>query len=92
MDETNEDVAVKETEITHKSDKKDSSEETLRSLEKDRSLTQKELDKALKYYGELKASCLDTKLSYAERKVSREEEIASLKEALQMLAAEDLGF
>mmetsp|Transcript_105625 Transcript_105625/g.186721 ORF Transcript_105625/g.186721 Transcript_105625/m.186721 type:complete len:671 (-) Transcript_105625:114-2126(-) len=92
MDETNEDVAVKETEITHKSDKKDSSEETLRSLEKDRSLTQKELDKALKYYAELKASCLDTKLSYAERKVSREEEIASLKEALQMLAAEDLGF
>jgi len=92
MDETNEDIAVKETEIEHKTDKKSSSEETLRSLEKERSLTQAELDKALKYYAELKDSCLDTKLSYQARKVSREEEIESLKEALTMLEAEDLGF
>mmetsp|Transcript_147550 Transcript_147550/g.260166 ORF Transcript_147550/g.260166 Transcript_147550/m.260166 type:complete len:670 (-) Transcript_147550:57-2066(-) len=92
MDETNEDLAVKETEIKHKSDKKSSAEETLRTLTKERSLTQAELDKALAYYAELKESCLDTKLSYETRKVSREEEIASLKEALTMLEAEDLGF
>merc|ERR1719265_10513 len=92
MDETTYDAAFKDTEIKHKTAKKDQSEETLRSLERERGLTQTELDKALKYYDELKASCLDTKLSYAARKVSREEEIESLKEALKMLDAEDLGF
>mmetsp|Transcript_36443 Transcript_36443/g.67079 ORF Transcript_36443/g.67079 Transcript_36443/m.67079 type:complete len:670 (-) Transcript_36443:81-2090(-) len=91
MDETNEDIAVKKTEIEHKTDKKSSSEETLRSLEKERSLTQAELDKALKYYAELKDSCLDTKLSYEARKVSREEEIESLKEALKILNGQELA-
>merc|ERR1719235_976970 len=54
MDETNEDVAVKETEITHKTNKKDKCDEDIRSLNKDMKLTQSELDKALDYYGKLK--------------------------------------
>jgi len=39
----------------------------------------------------LKADCVDEGLSYAERKQRREEEIASLQEALKMLSAEDLS-
>jgi len=92
MDETNEDLAVKETEMTHKSHKKDKCGEDIRGLNKNLQLTQNEFDKALDYYGSLKQDCLDTGLNYADRKKMREEEIASLQEALQMLSGEDLGF
>merc|ERR1719324_1688450 len=92
MDESNEDVAVKETEIEHKSNKKDTCSETIRDLSKSLKLTQTELDKALEYYEKLKAECVDTKVSYEERVQMREEEIVSLQEALKVLAGEDLGF
>jgi len=91
MDETNEDVAVKETEMNHKVDKKDKCGEDITSLKKDLKLTQEELDKALDYYSKLKAECVDTGLSYEDRKKAREEEIASLQEALKMLNGEDLA-
>jgi len=92
MNESNEDVAVKETEIEHKSNKKDQTSENIRELNKNLQLTQTELDKALDYYDKLKAECVDTKLSYEERVQMREEEIVSLQEALKVLAGEDLGF
>jgi len=92
MDETNEDVAVKETEVAHKNHKRDKADEDIRSLKKVLELTQSELDKALDYYGTLKQDCVDTGLNYADRKKMREEEIASLQEALQMLGASDVGF
>jgi len=92
MNESNEDVAVKETEIEHKSNKKDTTEGNIRDLNKNLKLTQTELDKALDYYDKLKAECVDTKLSYEERVAMREEEIVSLQEALKVLAGEDLGF
>merc|ERR1719161_647102 len=92
MDESNEDVAVKETEIEHKSGKKDTCVETIGDLNKNLKLTQTELDKALEYYDKLKAECVDTQLSYEERVKLREEEIQSLQEALKVLAGEDLGF
>jgi len=92
MNESNEDVAVKETEIEHKSNKKDTAEESIRSLDKNLKLTQTELDKALEYYEKLKAECVDTQVSYEERVRMREEEIQSLQEALKVLAGEDLGF
>jgi predicted nucleic acid-binding Zn-ribbon protein len=92
MDESNEDVAVKETEIEHKSNKKDTAVETIASLEKNLKLTQEELDKALEYYEKLKAECVDLGVSYEERVKMREEEIQSLQEALKVLAGEDLGF
>jgi len=92
MNESNEDVAVKETEIEHKSDKKDTCAEDIRELKKTLELTQTELDKALEYYEKLKAECVDTQLSYEERVKMREEEIQSLQEALKVLAGEDLGF
>merc|ERR1719218_173093 len=46
MNESNEDVAVKETEIEHKSNKKDTCFETISELNKNFKLTQTELDKA----------------------------------------------
>jgi len=85
MDESNEDVAVKETEIEHKSNKKDTCTETIAELNKTLKLTQTELDKALDYYDKLKAECVDTKVSYEERVQMREEEIQSLQEALKVL-------
>jgi len=92
MNESNEDVAVKETEIEHKSNKKDTCTDDIRDLNKNLKLTQTELDKALEYYEKLKAECVDTKLSYEERVQMREEEIQSLQEALKVLAGEDFGF
>merc|ERR1719502_1357397 len=92
MNESNEDVAVKDTEIEHKSNKKDTCSETIAELNKNFKLTQTELDKALDYYDKLKAECVDTKVSYEERVQMREEEITSLQEALKVLAGEDLGF
>jgi len=91
MNESNEDVAVKETEIEHKSNKKDTTAENISELNKNLKLTQTELDKALEYYEKLKAECVDTKVSYEERVRMREEEIQSLQEALKVLAGEDLG-
>jgi len=85
MNESNEDVAVKETEIEHKSNKKDTCTETIAGLNKTLKLTQTELDKALDYYDKLNAECVDTKVSYEERVQMREEEIQSLQEALKVL-------
>jgi len=92
MNESNEDVAVKETEIEHKTNKKDTTTENISELNKNLKLTQTELDKALEYYEKLKDECVDTKVSYEERVRMREEEIQSLQEALKVLAGEDLGF
>jgi hypothetical protein len=72
MDEANEDAAVKETEIKHKSNKKDTCGDTIRDLNKELKLTQNELDTALDYYAKLKAECIDTNLSYDERVKMRE--------------------
>jgi len=85
MNESTEDVAVKETEIEHKSNKQDTCNETIASLNKNLKLTQTELDKALDYYDKLKAECVDTKVSYEDRVRMREEEIQSLQEALKVL-------
>jgi chromosome segregation ATPase len=92
MNESNEDVAVKEMEIEHKSNKKDTCADTIRDLKKNLQLTQTELDKAMEYYDKLKAECVDTQLSYEERVQMREEEIQSLQEALKVLAGESFGF
>jgi len=85
MDETNQDVAVKETESAHKSHKSDKASEDIRNLKKNLKMTQTELDTALDYYGKLKQECVDTGLSFEERTKMREEEVKSLQEALQML-------
>merc|ERR1719456_834477 len=90
MDESNQDAAVKETEIAHKEKNKEDTDANNRSLKKELELTQEELDAAMDYYDKLKPDCIDTGLSYEERVEKREQEIQSLKEALQVLAQESV--
>merc|ERR1712228_911507 len=90
MADSNEDLAVKETEMKHLENKRQKCEDTLRALKKDLALTQEELDKAIDYYETLKADCVDKDLSYADRKRMREEEIQSLQQALRILDGQDL--
>jgi hypothetical protein len=52
---------------------------------RDLKATQEELDAALEYYDKLKPSCLDAGVDFEERTQRREEEIASLQEALKLL-------
>merc|ERR1719217_835886 len=85
MNESDEDVAVKTTTKEHNEERRSNAEEKLRSTKKELQITQEELDAAMNYYGKLKAKCVDTGLSYADRKKAREEEIASLREALSIL-------
>jgi len=91
MAESTESKEVKEVEKEHKEGNKADAEADLRATKKELSLTQEELDKALEYYGVLKADCLDTGLSYQERVKGREEEIQSLQEALRILQGEDIA-
>merc|ERR1740123_289288 len=78
MDESNEDLAVKDTEIKHKTNAQEDCDAATRSLKE-------ELTAAMDYYDKLKPDCLDAGLSYEERVQKREEEIEALKEALQVL-------
>jgi hypothetical protein len=52
---------------------------------KDLASTQTELDAAMQYFDKLKPDCLDAGVDFAERTQRREEEIASLKDALKIL-------
>jgi len=90
MDESNEDVAVKETEISHNEDNKEQTDTTIVSQKKELKLTQEELDAALAYYEKLKPDCVDHALSYADRVQMREEEVQSLQEALSILNQQEL--
>lgn len=90
MDESNEEIAVKETEISHKVGNQQQTDAKIASLKKEMKLTQGELDAALSYYDKLKPDCVDHNLSYADRVQMREEEIQSLKEALNILNQQDL--
>jgi len=91
MDESNQDIAVKETTVGHKEEKKQQVDAETANLKKELELTQEELDAALAYYEKLKPDCVDLGLSYEERVRLREEEIQSLKEALNILNQEDLA-
>jgi len=90
MDESAQDTAVKETEKKHKENNRDRADEKLRGYKKELEMTQEELDTAMDYYDKLKTQCVDTGLSYEERVKMREEEIASLQEALKILTGEDI--
>jgi len=91
MDESNEDIAVKETEIGHKTDNRQDTDASIVNLKKELQLTQEELDAALAYFDKLKPDCVDQNLSYGKRVLMREEEIQSLKEAIQILNQGDLA-
>mmetsp|Transcript_59817 Transcript_59817/g.129594 ORF Transcript_59817/g.129594 Transcript_59817/m.129594 type:complete len:678 (-) Transcript_59817:45-2078(-) len=85
------DTELKETEARHKGFAKDRAVRALNQAKKDLAATQAELDAAMAYYDKLKPSCLDSGADYEARVGRREEEIASLKEALVILTGEDLS-
>jgi len=62
-------------------------EMSLLNYKEDHETTAKELDAVLKYLDELKPQCETKVMTYAERKQAREDEIAGLKEALEILSA-----
>merc|ERR1712050_530914 len=57
MDESNQDVAVKEAEMSHKEGNKQQIDANIGSLQEERKLTQSELDAALAYHDKLKPDC-----------------------------------
>jgi len=90
MDESNQDNAVKDTEIAHKEKNREECDGDNRSLKKELELTQEELDAAMDYYDKLKPDCVDNGLSYEDRVQKREEEIQALGEALKILNQESV--
>merc|ERR1719446_1122272 len=91
MADSNEDAAVKQAEVDHKTLAKQNAEEALADLKKDLERTNEELTAALDYYEKLKPDCVDMGLSYEDRVARRKEEIVSLQEALKILQGEELA-
>merc|ERR1719323_1152067 len=91
MTESKVDKEAKETEIEHKTVKKQDHTQSLSTKKDNLEMTQKELDAALAYFDKLKPSCVDAGVSYDARVARRQEEIESLQEALRILNGEDLA-
>jgi len=85
MTDSEESVEIKQAEIENKEGRKQMADEKIRRNEKELKLTQEELDKAKEYHDKLKAECVDTGLSYEDKKAAREEEIQALQDALAVL-------
>jgi cell division septum initiation protein DivIVA len=90
MTDSKVDKAAKNTDIEHKTTKKQNESQALTVKREDLEGTQKELDAALAYFDKLKPSCVDASVSYDSRVERRKEEIESLQEALRILNGEDL--
>jgi DNA repair exonuclease SbcCD ATPase subunit len=86
MDDTTQDIAVKNTELDHMEKKSETTAQSIRSLKKELKATQEELDAALAYYEKLRPDCVDTGLSFQDRVEMRQAEIQSLQEALKVLS------
>jgi len=91
MTDSEVDKTKKDTDIEHKTAKKQNEEQALTTKKSDLEGTQKELDAALAYFDKLKPSCVDSGVSYEDRVARRKEEIESLQEALKILNGEDLA-
>jgi len=85
------DLAGKNSDIEHKTSKKQNEAQALTTKKGDLEATQKELDAALSYFDKLKPSCIDAGVSYEDRVARRKEEIESLQQALRILNGEDLA-
>jgi len=85
------DKTQKSSDIEHKTKLSQDQQKSMTEKKADLEGTQKELAAALDYYEKLKPSCVDSGESYEDRVKRREEEIQSLKEALQILQGEDIA-
>jgi len=91
MTDSEVDKTEKTSDIDHKTTLHGDQIKSMNEKKGDLEGTQKELAAALDYYEKLKPSCVDSGESYEERVKRREEEIQSLKEALQILNGEDIA-
>jgi len=91
MTDSKVDKESKETDIEHKTAKKQDETQALTVKRQDLEGTQKELDAALAYFDKLKPSCVEAGVSYDDRVARRKEEIESLQEALKILNGEDIA-
>jgi hypothetical protein len=85
MADSKKSVAVKEKESEMNTADKAKATSDKASDTKDLKATQDQLLAAERYYDKLKPQCVDSGISYADRVKAREEEIQSLKEALNIL-------
>mmetsp|Transcript_116419 Transcript_116419/g.267263 ORF Transcript_116419/g.267263 Transcript_116419/m.267263 type:complete len:671 (+) Transcript_116419:195-2207(+) len=83
--ESSRDKAVKSRDIEHKDRQREQAQGDLAARERDLDSTTEELEAAERYYQKLKPSCVDAGISYDDRVQKREQEIQSLKEALDIL-------
>jgi len=90
-EDSTEDKAVKEADREHKINERQRTESKLARTNKDLAGNQEELAAAMAYYDKLKPSCVNAGVSHEERVARREEEIESLKEALEILGGEDIA-
>jgi len=88
MSDSKADAKAKHDEEFDKGLQKDQKEHELKGKNSDLDSTQEELDASLKYYDELKPACLEVHVSYEERVKMRNEEIASLNKAYEILSAQ----
>jgi len=84
--------AEKETSAKYKTKELKDTEAELAELSGDRTSEQSELDAVLDYYSSIKKQCVAKPDSYEERKGRREAEINGLKDALDILESQGVGF
>jgi hypothetical protein len=91
MADSQEDKAVKNAEVKHKTSKNTKVNSDIQSTKRDLKNTQEELSAAMSYFEKLKPSCVDAGESYEERVQRRKEEIQSLQESLKILTGEEIA-
>jgi len=79
---------TKDQDVKYKTQEFKSLDKEISELSGDKGTASTELAAVNEYYGKLKDRCIAKPQSYEERKARREEEIAGLKEALQVLEEE----
>jgi len=81
-------IEMKDGEIEKKKGEKINNQQDLVTAKHDLEIAQKELDAAMKYFDKLRPSCINEPSTFEDRTARREEEIASLKEALAILSGD----
>jgi len=79
------DRATKSKDVEMKTEGKQAADSDASTNKNNRDAAQEQLDAAMKYYEQLKPSCVDAGISYEDRVAKRNEEVQSLKEALKIL-------
>jgi len=80
-----------DVDLKHAKTNKLANEGELSTAKEELETAQKTLDSALASFEKLKPPCMAEPMSYAERKARRKDEIESLKQALELLSADNLS-